>query len=139
MTTKPFHLGTLLTITDGRLLTDIGNVYEILGWMTGESLFTHQLPRAMAECKPHLLRQHPFLKSDTMQYHRDQLTKVLAATDDPKAAIEAWLNVVAHDFGSLHEVEPVPDAHEPRDPLQELAEMMPDKPIIALTPPEDNE
>jgi hypothetical protein len=36
-------------------------VYDILSYMTGESLFTHQLPRACDACRPALLKQHPQL------------------------------------------------------------------------------
>ena len=51
--TKTFDLGTVLTVTTGRLLTDIGNLYEILNFMTGDDLMTHQLPRATEACKNH--------------------------------------------------------------------------------------
>ena len=44
MNTKTFSLRTILTVTTGRLLTKgkterdngIGDLYEILGWMSGE-------------------------------------------------------------------------------------------------------
>src|SRR5688500_3274407 len=59
-----FPLGEVLSITTGRLVgrEAIGGVYRILDYMTGESLFTHQLPRAAEECRPALLAQHPQLK-----------------------------------------------------------------------------
>lgn len=48
MTTKTFHLGDILTITTGRLVSPrhMEGVYDILNWMTGEDLLvTHQIPR----------------------------------------------------------------------------------------------
>lgn len=63
MDEKEFDLGTVLTITTGLLLTKIENVYKILDWMTGESLFTHQLPRVGRECEPEILSQFPELKN----------------------------------------------------------------------------
>lgn len=57
-----FDLGTLLSVTTGTLFTKIGNVYEILNYMTGDTLFTHQLPRVMHEMTPVILEQYPQLK-----------------------------------------------------------------------------
>jgi hypothetical protein len=39
----------------------IDGVYDILNFMTGISLFTHQLPHAADKCGPHLLQQFPQL------------------------------------------------------------------------------
>ena len=44
-----YDLGTVLSVTTGTLLTKIGNVYKILNYMTGDNLFTHQLPRVSKE------------------------------------------------------------------------------------------
>ena len=60
---RHFHIGAILSVTTGRLVAPNGieDVYSILNHMTGDNLFTHQLPRAGEECKPWLLRQHPQL------------------------------------------------------------------------------
>lgn len=44
---KKFTVKQLFSVTDGRLSTEIGDVYDILNTFTGESLMTHQLPPAM--------------------------------------------------------------------------------------------
>ena len=64
MATKKFHLGDVLSVTTGVLVSPrhIHGVYDILNFMTGENLFSHQLPRASEECKQHLLEQLPQLK-----------------------------------------------------------------------------
>lgn len=61
--TSSFHIGDILSITTGRLVSPrhIDGVYDILNWMTGDNLFTHQLPRAAGECAEWLaeqVRQH---------------------------------------------------------------------------------
>ena len=63
--TKTFHLGDILSVTTSRLVSPrhIDGVYDILNWMTGDNLFTHQLPRASRECEGPLLAQHPDLAS----------------------------------------------------------------------------
>ena len=48
-TVREFPLGVVLSITTGKLLCPIGDVYDILNFLTGDNLFTHQLPRAMRE------------------------------------------------------------------------------------------
>ena len=57
-----FDLGTVLSITTSVLLTNIDNVYKILDYMTGDELFTHQLPRVSDEMKPVIFEQYPQLK-----------------------------------------------------------------------------
>lgn len=61
--TRKFHLGDVLSISGEKLVSPrhIEGVYDILNYMTGDSLFTHQLPRAMRQCRPVLLDQHPWL------------------------------------------------------------------------------
>ena len=63
--TKDFHLGDVLTITTGRLLSTrhMEGVYDILNWMSDDELMTHQLPRVSQEAKPFLLSAHPALAS----------------------------------------------------------------------------
>ena len=121
--TKDFHIGDILSITDGRLVSPrhMDGVYDILGWMTGESLFTHQLPRVCSEAKPVLLAMHPQLASVS----RDD------AVDGSN--MDAWLADKVARFG---ETLPVPkmsaDEHESIDPMSELAGMVhPDK-IVAV-------
>lgn len=123
MTTKTFDLGTVLTVTTGRLLTDIDNLYDILGFMTGESLFTHQLPRASVACKGPLLEKFPELAEITVPEKSD--------TFDTAKKIMAWLDTQKAIYGNAFEVEPL-ESFEHKNPLTELAEMMPDKPIVAV-------
>ena len=64
MTAKPFNLSDVLSITTGRLVSfrHMEGIYDILNHMTGDDLFTHQLPRAMEVCAPVLLSDHPWLQ-----------------------------------------------------------------------------
>lgn len=122
---RTFGLGAILTVTtDVFLVADIGDVYELLNYMTGDNLFTHQLPRAAGECKPALLAQHP------------QLADV-DVPDLPDAdAYMAYLARLEDTYGTELAVKPLPaDAHTHIDPLTELADMMPGKPVIAVVTP----
>lgn len=110
---KKFHLGDLLSVTTGRLLspTHMDGIYDILNYMTGDDLFTHQLPRASRECAPILVGQHPWL----------------AKVDHSAVNTENWQNFLADmvaKYGEFHDVIPMhPDDHEVKDPIEELIEM----------------
>ena len=122
MSTRDFHLSDILSITDGRLVSTrhMDGVYEILNFMTGDSLFTHQLPRAAGVCKPALLAQHPQLASVVEPY-----TKLDAAT------IPAWLAKQIAKFGETLPVAPLAE-WESKHPLAELEEMAPGKAVAVV-------
>lgn len=119
--TKPFHLGDVLSITTGRLVSPshMDGVYAILNWMTGESLFTHALPRASRACRPALLRQHP------------QLAAITVPTFDGPDAVPPWLAEQVARFGEWLDVAPLaPGDYEARNPIAELRAMMESPPPV---------
>lgn len=123
--TKDFHIGDILSVTTGRLVSPrhMDGVYDILNWMTGESLCTHQLPRVSREATPIILAMHP------------QLAAVDKDAEINPDNLDAWLAQQVALFG---ETLPVPklnaDQHERIDPLSELSEMVhPDKIIVVRT------
>jgi len=48
------NIQRLRNLTTGRLHTQMGHIYEDLEFITGQSLMTHMLPRALKSCKPWL-------------------------------------------------------------------------------------
>lgn len=120
--TKEFHLGDVLTITTGKLMSPrhMDGVYEILNFMTDDNLMTHQLPRAMRECAPHLLKQHP-------QLENIQMGEVTPAN------FKQVLEDLCAQYGETMLVAKVPqDAHEFIDPVSELAEKVHPSKIIVV-------
>lgn len=112
MTAERFHLGDVLSMTTGKLLSPSGmdGVYKIAQHLAGEPVWTHQLGRVMRESKPHLLAQYPKLEA------------VTAANVTPENHAR-WLAMMVETLGQWFDVEPMPaDAHESIDPLSELAE-----------------
>jgi hypothetical protein len=113
-----FELGTLLSITDGHMMADMDNIYKILDFMTGESNFTHQLPRVADVCKPVILTQHPELASfDGSNITRENVRSILAE------AIKK--------YGNEFEIEPLA-SYNHVNPFEELQQMVGDKPIITV-------
>lgn len=121
-----FHLGTVLSITTGRLLSPDGidGVYKILDYMTGDSLFTHQLPRVSRECKPFLIEQYPYLAN-------------VDASNVELNNWEAWLHEKVREHGEYLEVALIPkESHVQKDPVQEAIEIMGPKKVIVVESPE---
>lgn len=122
METKQFPLRVVLSVTTGRLLTGIGDLYYILGWMTNDEPFTHEVPRFMKECAPWLLRWFPGLGNvDLPSLDRD------ITTHGPERGVELWLsNLFA--FQGIHQSYDVPripaDDHDRKNPVAELEAMV---------------
>ncbi len=131
---REFPLGTVLTISDGRFVDPdgIGGLYEILNFMTGDNLYTHQLPRGMRECKPDLLRQHPVLADirikeilDTMGAKIDILSAAKATEDVIRQVVaDAVETIATHVVGAASlRVRPLPIGdHVAIDPIREAVE-----------------
>lgn len=122
MTTESFSLGAVLTVTTGVLLCPIDGVYRILNFMTGDSIYTHQIGRVSEECKPHLLRQFPALAE-------------VDASSVTSENWQAWLHQQEAVHGDALAVEPLPPGeHYQIDPISELAEKVHPSKIVVVKP-----
>ena len=145
---KRFHISDILSVTTGRLVSSrhMEGIYDILNFITGDNLFTHQLPRAMRECEPWLKTQFPYLFPDspTMKKCLDSLDKLIALDGDNKesrdSTIKAWVDAVRLECGQFRNMLPdmLPvyemgaDMHTRIDPLEELQAMVGDKKIFVI-------
>lgn len=135
-TTRDFDLGDILSITDGALVSPrhIHGVYDILNWMTGDELFTHQLPRAGDACREPLLEQHPQLRAVKSDFSAiNDRTKT--TRDEAEAVVAAWLAEQKAIYGDTLPVTPLASWHH-IEPVQELVEMTetPDRIIVVEVP-----
>lgn len=77
---KKFHLGDILTVITGKFLCPDGfsRLYELLDYLTGDKLLTHQLITASKFCKPQLLKQFPELADvDVGNVNKDNYLQVM--------------------------------------------------------------
>jgi len=140
MQTKQFHLGDVLSITTGRLVSSrhIDGVYDILNFMTGDNLFTHALPCASGECKPYLIEQFPQLVTPEMDSAIAELGDALKSKSgevEAEKVVANWLTKQVTKYGEMFAVKPIPNnVHEVKNPIAEAAEMMggPEK-VIAVS------
>ena len=121
---RNFTLGAVLTVAGDTLMCDIGKVYELLNFMTGDNLFTHQLPRAAEECRPILFKKYPWLSE-------------YIDTVEPKVTSENCRKVISEceaRWGlelAVSELSAAGD-HDFKEPLQELCEMVGPDRVIAI-------
>jgi hypothetical protein len=121
---RSFHLGDVLSITTGLLVSPRGvdALYDVLNFMTSDDLMTHQLPRAIDEASPDMLRQHP-----------DLADVPVPEEFEGREHVERWLAEQVARFGEYRTLVPLASADHARiDPLTELRMMAPDKPIIVV-------
>jgi hypothetical protein len=132
--TKSFPLRTILTVTTGYLLTKgkgprdngIGDLYEILQWMTDNVPFTHQLGRFSNECKPFLLKWFPelALANAGLKSLDDWIKRDRSGGGE---AVKMWfaeLQMMHPSIQSSYEVPKIPrENHSVKNPVEELVEM----------------
>lgn len=121
---KEFGLGAVLSVTTGRLLAPFAEMHELIEYMAGGGVWTHQLPRVADECAPALLAQHP------------RLRQVVVPEDlAGEEACGAWLAERIAEYGATLPVEPLYE-HRRREPMGELAEMVGPERVIAVVVPD---
>jgi hypothetical protein len=129
MTDKLFHIGDILSISTGILVSKrkMDGVYEILNWMLSDNLFTHQLPRAAEQVRPELLKQLPWLS----EIEDPWWTKEGAPKPTYDQCME-WTTEQAIKYGTFHRLTPLSDPVH-INPLVELVEKIgSDKTIVAV-------
>ncbi len=146
MKKKLYHVADVLTITTRYLLSPRGvpAIYDILNFMSGDDLFTHQLPRVAKECTPYLLEQFPQLDSPEMKTAVAELVAALVPVPSEndaeinKMILDWTAKLTSGQFGievsEMLEVQQLPaGVHQAKNPLSELAEMLgPKKPIVVV-------
>lgn len=124
--TKNFPIDAVMSTVTGILVCEdgIGCVYEVLNWMTGESVMTHQIPRISREAQPVLLAMYP-----EMQAAIDEAEQVNGQN------WREWLVTWTGRYGASIAVPVMNIAeHERIDPISELAEHAHPNRILTVDP-----
>lgn len=104
-----FKLEEVLSAVKGVLLCPIDKVYEVLNFLTGENLYTDQLPRAGRECAEPVFMQHPWLKE-------------IDVSDINPQNWQQQLAEIKERHPSDVELSPV-GTYQAKDPIKEIVEM----------------
>lgn len=122
--TREFHVGDILSVLTGVLVSTrhVDGLYDLLGFMVGEPVWTHQLPRAARECEPALRKQFPDLATITVPDGIHTEEKLLA-----------WLAPLEQQYGATHTVTRLAaEDHTSIDPVTEMRMHHPDKLIVPI-------
>jgi hypothetical protein len=125
--TKEFPTADVLSAITGMMVPSelhdypITGVYLVLNWMTGEDVYTHQIPRIGREAAPVVLALHPELQAAVEEAKH-------VNPDNWREWRQRWLD----RYGATITVPKMTIAeHERIDPISELAEMVhPDKIVV---------
>lgn len=122
--TKAFPTADVLSTVTGRLVSAIGGVYQVLEFMTGGPVWTHQIPRLSREAEPVVVAMHP-----AIQQAIDEAPQITPEN------YQRWLDIWLDRYGPEIAVPTLnADQHEHIDPLSELAEKMHPDRIIVVSP-----
>lgn len=120
-----YPLATVLSISNGRLCCDIGDVYEILNFITGDNLFTHVLPRADKFARPLILNAYPELCIANTKEANDKLSDLIL-NSTPAEGVEEWLVwCMETGLAAEYEIESNADSWLSFDPVAEAQGMFP--------------
>jgi len=111
---RQFDLETVLTVTTHILLTNMGSVHDALNYLTGEDLYSHQLPRALGVASNYVLGLYPQLgEVNIVGGQMSSAAEVKKFTDEQKAK-----------YGDILSLSPMPKGmYEAMNPLDELVKM----------------
>lgn len=111
---KQFDLGAILNITTGILFTSMDDVYEVLNYLTGDSIFIHQIPRVMDAAKPYVLSLHPELEGVGVGV-------AINSFEDAKAFVDEQKKI----YGNKLSLTPMSktDGYSNVDPIEEAIEI----------------
>lgn len=90
-----FTTGEIISAGTGKLCCPLDGVYRIMNFLTGDNLYTHQLPRAFRACEGHVRAQCPWLG----KINADQCNA---------ETWKGWLAEVVALYGVDHELKPLP-------------------------------
>lgn len=107
-TVNVVETSTAILLSEG-----LSGVRAVLDFMTGETLYTHQLPRAHDEANRYILDQHPWIADlDLSGVHDKEIALAFTAKLEAK-------------YGEYLELVPMPvDDHDAIDPFEEAARMI---------------
>lgn len=133
--TRTFDLLDVLQVTTHFIVSPrrVAALYDVLSWMTGESVFTHQLPRAGRECAAAILERYPELREAAVPSEEDRA--VWERTGNPAGWVPLWQDDMLKRFGPTRELTRLP-AREPQydTPIGDLVEMVGPERVIVVDP-----
>ena len=86
----------MLSITDGRLMDDIGQVYTVVSYFIGRSAFTHELPMYADKIAPVIVEAFPKLSGAPERDWQDVKKDAIAEYGNEIEVSDEWAGMF-HD------------------------------------------
>ena len=117
----------IFSLCQSRLTTDFNNVHEAIEFISGQPVWTHQIPRVFTFLQPTLRKQFPWAFSDDATVANDLIGR-MADSNAPRESllseIDSQMRILSEKFGDSHEVTQIEDPESIyKNPLVEAAEM----------------
>lgn len=136
--TERFDLGTVLSVTTGRLLTKrlsprdngIDEMHRLLDHMRGGSHFTHMLPAGAEACRPVLLERFPELANADLAVLDALLAEHPGNAD--AACSEFLYRCIEGGMKAAYDVEPITNPAPLEHPVASLMAIVGDKPVVVV-------
>ena len=96
MESKMFHIGDILSVTTGRVLSErnINGVCDLLNFMTGQNLCTYEILQVSPICRIYLSEQFPHFAKKEMVGPLAELDHEMRSktdNDDAMRILKGWL------------------------------------------------
>jgi len=128
-----FETSVIFSLCQTRMACEFSRVHEALEFISGQSVWTHSIPRMLQALKPSLMQQFPWAYSDDAVV-ADQVIADAADAEvrgDVMAVINSEMNKLSAKYGATHEAKVIDDPTSVyKNPLAEAEEIFGDKVIV---------
>jgi hypothetical protein len=135
---KTYQLADVLSVVLGRIVSDrhIDAIYDVLGYMTGTSVFTHQIPRLGKPCSNEIIRQFPEF-SNIEVADLVAIAESFGNNDTRMDLIRDWVTTTKekYHFAESYDIEAFSEEQQKKlynNPLTELEDMVGPERVIAV-------
>lgn len=137
--TKEFSLAEVLGTISGYLLVDKGfdRIHELIEWVAGGAVFSHQIPSVAPYCVKGLVRQFPQLDTEKHELLAQRVELIVRAIKNKETAAESlmWAGL-KEQYGDSFQVAPLQPFDEFEAPPL-ITDNIRDKVIIVETQGDD--
>ena len=124
--TRLFHIADILSVTHGYLISTrhMDGVYDVLNYVTGQNLMTHQLLRAADEARAAILAQMPPFPQALERIILKGLINTYKQ-NHPENWLELLIAHLEDTYGQMFPLHPV-DTYRADCPIEEARDMVSD-------------
>ena len=132
----------VFSLCQPRLACEFAKVHEAIEFISGQSVWTHSLPRMLTALRPHLEQQFPWAFSDDAVVANQSIADAADSGDRDKVmlAIDSQMIRLSSKYGAVHTARVIDDPTSVyKNPLTEAEEIFGDKLVVVKMEEADDE